>query len=214
MSLGDGSVHFVSEAIDYEVWLFLRSAQRWPSGAVGIDLMRQREPIRSRSLRSSPAALPLPPAVACLLAWLACLSIAGCGEGLPETVPVRGRVSWRNEPLTEGTVVFHPHAIDEGRPGAPATGKLQADGSFVLTTFRNADGAVPGAYRVTVHSYESDLPRSTTTRTQAISVLRIPQHYGDPSRQRPHRRRARARQRTATVRIELANDPSHQSCQE
>ena len=34
--------------------------------------------------------------------------------------------------------------------GKPAFGTIQADGSFVLTTERTDDGAVPGKHRVTV----------------------------------------------------------------
>jgi hypothetical protein len=120
---------------------------------------------------------------ATLLAGCAfCLLFVGCGERLPETVPVAGKVSWQDGPLTDGTVVFHPHHIEAGRPKRPATGKLQADGSFVLTTFRHADGAVPGDYRVTIHSYASDPAASDDDERPGDYRWRIPERYGDPSR--------------------------------
>jgi len=107
---------------------------------------------------------------------------AGCGDGLPKTIPVSGSVRYQGEPLTDGTVVFHPHEIPEGLPRRTAHGRLQPDGTFTLTTFRAGDGAVPGTYRVTIHSYLSEPASSDDDQNPGEYVWRIPQRYGDPSR--------------------------------
>jgi hypothetical protein len=82
------------------------------------------------------------------LAALVGLSCWGCGAstGAPAgmTVPVKGKVTYKGQPLTQGSVVFEP---DGGRE---ANGEIQPDGTFVLTTFRIGDGAVPGVHRVGV----------------------------------------------------------------
>jgi hypothetical protein len=77
-----------------------------------------------------------------------CGIAAGCGDGRPARVPVSGKVLIDGKPLTFGAVRFTPV---EGRP---ATGELDADGLFSLSTFESGDGAVPGAHAVTVHPAE------------------------------------------------------------
>ena len=81
------------------------------------------------------------------------VAIAGCGGGGPpvQTVPVKGKITYRGKPLTKGTIHFEP---DYGRP---AQGEIAFDGSFTLTTYASGDGAVPGAHRVSV----SGLTRAT-----------------------------------------------------
>lgn len=111
---------------------------------------------------------------------LGILLLGGCGESLPTTVPVTGKVTFKGEPLTDGTVSFHPQEIAEGLPKRTATGKLQADGSFTLSTFRTEDGAVPGTYRVTVHSYLSEPGSSNDDQKVGEYKWRIPPRYGDP----------------------------------
>lgn len=113
---------------------------------------------------------------------LAVFLLTGCSDGLPATLPVSGTVTWQGEPLTDGTVVFHPQEIAEGLPRRNATGKLADDGTFSLSTFRTDDGAVPGTYRVTIHSYLSEPSSSDDDQNPGQFQWRIPQRYGDPSR--------------------------------
>src|SRR5262245_46771168 len=88
------------------------------------------------------------PATPMILAALAFLPGPGCGSGAgaqaAPTVPVKGKVTFKGQPVTQGTVVFEP---DGGRE---AHGEIQPDGSFMLTTFNKDDGAVPGTHRVAV----------------------------------------------------------------
>ena len=75
----------------------------------------------------------------------------GCGQPSPATTPVatvpaRGKVTYKNKPLTKGSIVFEP--TDRGKD---ATGKIQPDGSFELTTYKDKDGAVLGTHKVYVN---------------------------------------------------------------
>ncbi len=121
-----------------------------------------------------------PKTVACVLLLAVLLVFAGCGERLPETVPVSGRVTWQGEPLGEGRIVFHPQAVAKGLRERPAIGELDEQGRFALSTFRTGDGAVPGDYRVCVFSYVSDQASAEDDVSIPETVWRIPQRYGNP----------------------------------
>jgi hypothetical protein len=79
-----------------------------------------------------------------LLAWCGGCGANGSGT-LPSLLPVKGKVTFKGQPVTTGTVRFEPD--DYGRP---ATGKLQSDGTYVLTTLKEGDGVVPGHHRVSI----------------------------------------------------------------
>jgi hypothetical protein len=82
------------------------------------------------------AALILPPTSGC----------GGSSSATPvATLPVKGKVMYKGQPLIRGTVAFEP----EGK-GAEAHGDIQPDGTFSLSTYKAGDGAVPGAHRVSV----------------------------------------------------------------
>jgi hypothetical protein len=76
------------------------------------------------------------------MAMLACSG--GCGDGL-ELVGVRGTVQYDGKPLTQGKVLFA--SVERGKRAA---GHINQDGTYVLSTVRPGDGAIPGKYRVTV----------------------------------------------------------------
>jgi hypothetical protein len=73
----------------------------------------------------------------------------GCGAKgagkMPDLIPVKGKVTFKGQPLTIGTVRFEPDDF-----GRPASGKLQSDGTFVLTTLTEGDGVVAGHHRVAI----------------------------------------------------------------
>jgi len=77
---------------------------------------------------------------------------SGCGSKseFPATVPVSGKVTYKGQPVAKGTVTFQP----EG--GQPATGALQPDGTFTLSTFAERDGALPGHHKVMIIANDSD----------------------------------------------------------
>ena len=86
------------------------------------------------------------------LAALLALSGAGCGakSEFPETFPVSGKVTYKGQPVTKGTVTFQP---DQGQP---ATGAIQPDGTYQLSTFAEKDGALPGHHKVMIIANDAD----------------------------------------------------------
>ena len=88
-----------------------------------------------------------------LVAGFAALMLAGCGDGSkPAAVPAGGTVTFnKTTPPVGALVVFHPiDAATEKRIGGKPFGKVKDDGTFVLTTYAEGDGAPPGEYGVTV----------------------------------------------------------------
>jgi hypothetical protein len=69
--------------------------------------------------------------------------MSGCGSG---TKTVKGTVTLNGEPFAGAAVTYHP--VDPG--GRPANGTTDASGNFSLGTYKPGDGALPGAYRVTI----------------------------------------------------------------
>jgi len=73
---------------------------------------------------------------------------AGCGPSQGESarlVPVKGKVTFKGQPLPKGVIKFKP--VDIGRV---ASGPIQHDGTFVLTTFKEGDGAAIGLNQVSI----------------------------------------------------------------
>jgi len=99
---------------------------------------------------------------------LAAALLAGCGGG--GFAPVAGTVTYKNEPLKEGSIAFHPEK------GRPAHGKIR-DGKIVeVTTETAGDGARVGPVRVTIQAVTggSDM--------YAKHKSLVPDKYGDPSK--------------------------------
>lgn len=80
-----------------------------------------------------------------LLGLAALPLLSGCGAR--KCYPVRGQVLlFGVGPLTEGEVRFRPNA----KPDLIATGRIQKDGSFSLTTPSHGEGALEGTCKVAV----------------------------------------------------------------
>ena len=150
----DGSVHFVKNSVSPVTWYGLghhrrrrghqlrsvlirtsRSRVQRPrargtgSSARGLfcvsdaalsNLEFRNSSMRIRFLRfdALAAALRSPPAGA---------ADAGAAT-LPSLIPVKGKVTYKGQPLTKGTVRFEPDGY-----GRMATGKIQPDGTYVLS---------------------------------------------------------------------------------
>ncbi len=82
-------------------------------------------------------------------AALAALALIGCGGGGPRLGAVRGTVTYKDKPVPNGTVLFVP------ANGPTATGKINPDGTYTLTTYKAGDGAVLGRHMVVVAAMES-----------------------------------------------------------
>lgn len=104
---------------------------------------------------------------------LAVLTATGCGGGNGlEMYPVRGEVTYKGKPLERGIVDYLPTAPDAGRP---ASGSIQPDGTFVLTTHARDDGAVKGTYSIVIHSYEERADAPKTREEIEAQGSRVPQ---------------------------------------
>ena len=81
----------------------------------------------------------------------ACFTV-GCGRPSYqlETAPVSGKVTLDGQPLPSGYVVV---PTPKGRM---ASGKIQPDGTFILTTYNEGDGAQVGTHPVILNEIPSD----------------------------------------------------------
>jgi hypothetical protein len=89
------------------------------------------------------------------LSGLSVALVAGCGDRLPQRVPVSGRVLIDGQPLTQGALMVAPQ---NERPSMAAIGP---DGSFELSCYEKGDGAVPGTHKVSVTASQSINERTT-----------------------------------------------------
>src|SRR2546422_918840 len=90
------------------------------------------------------------------LLWISGLFISafaiGCGA---KPVPVQGVLTVDGKALANATVIFVP----DDAAGKSATGLTDVSGAFRLTTFKLNDGALRGAYKITVtHSERIEVP--------------------------------------------------------
>jgi len=96
-------------------------------------------------------------------------------------IPIHGQVTFKGAPLinvTQGIIRYSPKQA--GTSAREATGRIQPDGSFVLTTLSKADGVVFGDYDISVSAYSA--PMLTREQTEsgvphANRKLMIPEKY-------------------------------------
>jgi hypothetical protein len=119
-----------------------------------------------------------------LVFGLAFGAMAGCNSGGPKMVRIRGIVTYKGAPLTnvpQGIVRYLPK--EPGAGAREATGRLQPDGTFVMTTFQKDDGVVFGEYNITVSAYSTQpLSRQETesgVRGSGPRLL-VPERYLKP----------------------------------
>lgn len=83
--------------------------------------------------------------VRCWYLWTLLLltTLAGCGTGGPEIVPVSGRVTLDGRPLENADVVFQPAGANR-----PSSGRTDKDGLYQLMYKRGIEGARVGEHTV------------------------------------------------------------------
>ena len=81
------------------------------------------------------------------------LTTASC-SGRKPVFPVEGKVLMNGQPTPGATVIFHPKDATDKEALFP-TGKVNMDGTFLLTTYDAYDGAPAGPYTVTVSWLEA-----------------------------------------------------------
>jgi len=102
---------------------------------------------------------------------------SGCEQANQPLTPVSGKISFQNQPLPSGAIVFVPDS-DRGNNGPLAQGTIQGDGQYIMQT-GGQPGAMPGWYRVTVISLEAtnhDPYRSGSNAPRSL----VPEKYRDP----------------------------------
>lgn len=109
----------------------------------------------------------------CLLLLLPCL--AGCGRGYPPCGVVVGNITIDGKPVDQGQICFFPES------GRPATGAVQPDGSYRLTTFDPEDGAIIGRHRISLDvkriSYQGKIPQSFEEEVAQMKQGGSPKDY-------------------------------------
>jgi len=105
------------------------------------------------------------------LVWVACMAAVGCSNQ-PEVAPVSGVVNLDGKPLPGGRIMFEPIALGKNKIlGKAAIGQIQQDGSFVLTTYKEGDGALIGPHHpVVLENREED---KNSPRGPKIGVVRM-----------------------------------------
>lgn len=87
-------------------------------------------------------------------AILLAAGLIGCGRAsyMKEVAPVAGTIQLDGEPVTEGYVLFTPDVQSGSDPlssGKSATGNIDREGKFQLSTYGDNDGALIGPHTVT-----------------------------------------------------------------
>ncbi len=89
--------------------------------------------------------VPLPETCCLGIIVLMLLFLNGCGDGIAKRYPASGVVRFPGgTPVRTGTI-----EISNGTRWT-ASGEIDREGKFSLTTVRSSDGAIPGDYRVVV----------------------------------------------------------------
>lgn len=85
-----------------------------------------------------------------VVTMLVCLLVAGCGGGSP-LVPVSGTVTFDGGTCpAPGNVIFKPVDVVGSAPSRPGRASFGSDGTFVVTSFQEGDGLLPGTYMAEV----------------------------------------------------------------
>ncbi len=100
----------------------------------------------------------LPHLFLAILAVPAVLVMASCGtdDGLGKRYPVSGTVTYNGNPLEQGTISFVP---EDSKRNVGASGEIK-NGSYILSTGGNNDGAQAGKFKVTITSKEDYIAKA------------------------------------------------------
>lgn len=87
------------------------------------------------------------------------LGLPGCGSGdRMKVYPVSGVIKFNGQPMKGGgSIAF---LSIESKPGKMPGGTILEDGTYTLTTYEGADGALPGDYLVAITQITVQEPES------------------------------------------------------
>jgi hypothetical protein len=123
-------------------------------------------------------------------------ALSGCGEsGIKyEHAKVHGKVSYKGKPLTFGTVLFMPVESPKEGPMQPASGPINTDGTYELTS-QSSPGAILGEHKVAVIAVDGaqlalapgaakdgiQAPVAATKGSKELQLKStVPKKYSDP----------------------------------
>jgi hypothetical protein len=115
--------------------------------------------------------------VRCLaLTALTCTALVCCScSSAARLQAVRGKVLVAGQPPEGAVVVFHP--VDQSVPDTRRpVGRVEADGTFILSTYGVGEGAPAGQYIVAISRARAPSEAVTTTDKDGVQV---PPKYGD-----------------------------------
>jgi hypothetical protein len=112
---------------------------------------------------------------ALLVLGLSAALLPGCGGSPFRTAPVHGTITYRGQAVATGTITFVPD-----RPGPTASGAIQKDGSYELST-DGQTGAIPGDYTVMIISLGSTIGVLPEQRNPLPPML-LPEKYSNNRR--------------------------------
>ncbi|MEM1303340.1 MAG: hypothetical protein AAGG46_00500 [Planctomycetota bacterium] len=96
----------------------------------------------------------------------------GCTGADYNVAPVSGTISFDGRPLSGGQLMFAPVASGGGdKAGKAGFAKVQPDGSFVVSTYGDGDGAVVAKHRVTLINN----PKSEAGKRLGVNRVIIPE---------------------------------------
>jgi hypothetical protein len=102
------------------------------------------------------------------------LAAIGCNNSQEDVVDVRGRVTYKGQPVTTGTVRFTPTQVAMGEASSrPVTAVLDSDGAYRMKAFRSRFGMSPGDYAVSILSFEGSMMEPETVK------YLVPKKYSD-----------------------------------
>ena len=116
---------------------------------------------------------------------LICSFAVGCTPSATGPVTTKGTVKTKSgRPCDNALVVFHP--LEKNRLNDPKpVGKTDNNGSFMLTTLAENDGALPGDYAITVVWPGQDVKSSKMSLTGeggAPGTDQLKGKFGNPSK--------------------------------
>lgn len=98
----------------------------------------------------------------------------GCNRSPYDVAPVSGKVLLDDVPLSGGQLMFAPVAeAGSLKSGKPGFAKIESDGTFVVSTYDDYDGAVVAKHRLTLINN----PESEAGKRLGVNRVMIPDVY-------------------------------------
>jgi len=114
-----------------------------------------------------------------LVTFFLAAAILGCGGGGGlSLVRVKGKVSYKGQPVSGASVTFQPSE------GTPAVGTTDANGEFTLTT-GGRPGAVVGEHRVAITKYSGAATPMAEPKPEDMRKMQMERSSSGPTNEIP-----------------------------